>query len=496
MQSPSNTPDAATNPSPPSGARPLYIGLDLGTSYIKGGILDLGALTIRNIARRPFPAPPNDLPALHHEVEPQAVIAATRALLDELLAQMPACAGILISSQMHGFLLADDQGTPLTRLITWQDQRAISQIPAHGAPTPLAALESKLTPTDRQTLGNGFKASLPLCALYTMICQNQLPTHAVVWSLSDYVLTCLDTPNPTAERSVAEPTIAAAFGTYDFATHTWHTDLLDRLGLDKLHWPRLVPATEVVARYPGPHGPIPVYPGLGDHQCATLGSLLQPNELALNISTGSQVSLLNPGWTPSASYESRPYFDGRTLNTVTRVPAGRSLTALVQLLTELSRRQDLAVGDPWKTIVQAVDATPDTDLDVNLSFFAGTFGDAGHIGHIREENLTVGHLFRAAFHNMAENYAQCAQWLGWPPAGHDGESLPRRLVFAGGLAQNFSALRTIITQRLNARASRMSPHAEDTLLGLLAVALVIQGQAADLDAACHTLGETLGVSSV
>ena len=74
-----------------------------------------------------------------------------------------------------------------------------------------------------------------------------------------------------------------------------------------------------------------------------------PAELSLNISTGSQVSLLTETPLPG-NYQTRPYFAGRFLNTITHLPAGRSLNALVELLGELALAEGHVLRDPWSTI--------------------------------------------------------------------------------------------------------------------------------------------------
>jgi hypothetical protein len=95
-------------------------------------------------------------------------------------------------------------------------------------------------------------------------------------------------------------------------------------------------------------------------------------------------------------------------------------------------------------------------------------GSSGRIGNIREDNLTVGHLFAAAFRAMADNYAACARRLA-PGGGW------RRVVFSGGLAQRFSRLRREILGRLGGPDSRLCSSTEDTLLGLLALGRVCVG---------------------
>ncbi|MBC7853658.1 MAG: hypothetical protein IAF94_09500, partial [Pirellulaceae bacterium] len=111
-------------------------------------------------------------------------------------------------------------------------------------------------------------------------------------------------------------------------------------------------------------------------------------------------------------------------------------------------------------------------LAANLAFFEGPLGSRGSISNITTENLSVGTLFRAAFRNMAENYATCAAPLS-PENNWD------RIVFSGGLAQKLPLLRQFILEKLPGE-SRLCSSAEDTLLGLLVISLVISGRAKNL----------------
>jgi sugar (pentulose or hexulose) kinase len=154
---------------------------------------------------------------------------------------------------------------------------------------------------------------------------------------------------------------------------------------------------------------------------------------------------------------------------------------LVGLLTELATAQGTAVKDPWSEIVRATAAVGDSDLGVDLAFFAGPMGNRGGISQISTENLTVGHLFRAAFRSMAENYAVCAARLS---PGREW----RRLVFSGGVAQKLELLRQFIQERIGGEA-RICPNSEDTLLGLLVVSLVVSERARDLEAASRLVRE-------
>jgi hypothetical protein len=186
---------------------------------------------------------------------------------------------------------------------------------------------------------------------------------------------------------------------------------------------------------------------------------LQPGELSINVSTGSQVSQLTDRLTPG-DYQTRPWFGGKFLNVITHIPAGRSLQVLMDLLTELPRAAGIDLADPWERVQSAAEAVADSGLAVDLAFFSGPMGNEGSVTHITTENLTAGRLFRAAFHNMARNYNICAARI-----------CPARdwtnVVFSGGLVQKNPLLREMILLELGTASHRIAAATEDTLTGLM-----------------------------
>ncbi len=449
-----------------------FIALDLGTTFIKGALLDLDGLRLHHIQRLPFPDPLPNLPPLFYEVDPNAVVATVRALIADLLAHAPACEGVVMCTQMHGLVLCNEQGKALSNVITWQDQRVLTPHPA-GNGSYFERLRSQLGAQERRQLGNELQPSRPLCFLYWLAENGQLPPAAIPAGIADFVIANLCASVPSMEL-----TGGAAHAALNLETLGWHQPLVERLGLNNLQWPRLVAFGEVVGTLAIEGKTLPFYTPVGDHQCALVGAFLDTDELSLNISTGSQVSLLTEQLL-LGDYQTRPFFDGRFLNTITGVPAGRALNHLVELLIELPRAQGIAVVDPWHYIVEAASRVSASDLEVNLAFFDSAGGQNGHITHIREDNLSVGHLFHAAFQNMAENYARSAQRLSTQPTW-------QRLVFSGGLAQKIPLLRTIIQRKFTTK-TRLCASTEDTLLGLLALALVASGRQPSVAAATQHL---------
>lgn len=434
----------------------LFIGIDLGGSFIKGAVLDLDALCLKHVHRIPFPEFITGIHPLHREVDPKKIVAAVRQLVKQLLPQAPNCAGIVLCGQMHGFVLVNEHGDQLSNFVSWQDQRALMPHPS-GKGTYYDVLAQKVTQTERQQLGNELRPGLPLSVLFWMAEEKYLPkAGAIPASLPDFAVASLCSSPPTTQA-----TNAAAHGAFNLVSQEWDRTVLAKLGQDRLKWPDLRYLGEVAGFLNVDSTLVPCYTPIGDQQCALLGAYLEDGELSLNIATGSQVSMTCPRL-EFANYQTRPFFDGKFIKTVTHIPAGRSLNALINLLTELARGQDREFPDSWVYIERCIANIHETDLSVKISFFDSACGDYGQILNMREENMTVGHLFRAAFQCMADNYYMCALRLSPERAWTD-------LVFSGGLAQKLEALREVIQNKFQV-GYRLSVSKEDTLLGLLVLA--------------------------
>lgn len=440
-----------------------YLAIDLGTSFIKGAVLELDPPRLSFVLRVPFPRPLPSLPTGHWEYSPSEVVGAARDLLETLSGLCPEPAGIVMCGQMHGLVLAKPTGQALSNCITWRDQRALE---AHllGGGSYYDELRRRIGERMWMETGNELRPGFPLTTLFWMAENGVLPEGpAVPASLLDFVAASLCGTSP-----VTEPTNAAAHGALRLQSMLWHEELIRHLGLTRLAWPAIQPFHRPIGQIGLAGRPVPFYTPVGDQQCALAGAFLREGELSLNISTGSQVAMLSHSY-QAGDYQTRPYLDGDYLRTITHIPAGRSLDLLMGLLREIPAAEGHSLSDPWGYAAEEASRVGETDLRVDLSFYASIKGNRGAVENIGEENLTVGHLFRAAFQGMRDNYWEQAHRLD--PGGSW-----NRLVFSGGVAQKAALLRDIICERFN-KPGRVSVSSEDTLAGLLAMALVCDGRA-------------------
>lgn len=441
-----------------------YLGIDIGSTFIKGGVLDLDAAAIRHVERLPFPGPVRGLDAAFREYDPIEILTTTRALLDRLHRHAPDATGIVLCCQMHSLVLVTPDGNPCSTLISWQDERALVVDPVTGT-SAFDELRSRLTHDEWREMGYEPRPGVPLSFLFWMSRYGRLPSHPVIAS----ALPALIVSGLCHTPPCLDPTNAHSCGAVNVETMSWHRPVLDKLGLAALHWPKIVPQGTVPGEALVGGKRLAVHAPVGDFQCAQAGAFVEDDELSINISTGSGVLQISPRL-QSGDFQTRPFFDGRWAKCITHIPGGRALAAMLKLLGELATAEGHTLRDPWDYILAETGKLPDTDLQIDPAFYFGATGDHGSLANVREDNMTVGHVFLAAFRGMADNYAKYARRIS--PAGDWS-----RLVFSGGVALKVPRLRELICERLGA-AHRTAASGEDTLLGLLTCAMAFSGRTA------------------
>lgn len=445
-----------------------FVGIDIGTSFIKGAVLDVDACTIRDAKRLPFPDQLPGLDPLFFEFSPHEILTAVAGCIHDLIKVAGVCDGIVMCNQMHSMVLMNENGDVHSNCIGWRDQRALQSQPSSNS-SYYEDYTGRLTAAQRKALGNERPVGTPASFLYWFAKQGLLEAGTRGVSIGDFVLSKLCGAAPSID-----PTNAMAFELLDLTSMSWHEEVIAELGLDVQNLPALAMQGDVIGYLDHKGRKIPCYAPVGDYQCALAGAMLNPSDLSINISTGSQVSRISTSLA-LGDYQTRPFFDGKFTSTVTHLPAGRALNILVDLLTELPRLSGDTVSDPWRWITAASAASGPTDLEARISFFPGPCGTRGSISGIGERNLTVGSLFRAAFENMAENYHACALQI-WP------EQTWGRIVLSGGLAHKIPLLHQIIADRFE-KDTRLCEITEDTLSGLLMMALAFGGTVESMEQA-------------
>ena len=435
------------------------IGIDIGSTTIKGALLEPGGNLSKVIEKQPFPEPVIGLNTSHFEIDPLGVYRAVLKVIRQLLVHSPQANRLYLCGQMGGAMLCDRNGCPVSRYISWRDQRFFQK--DKSGKQLIESVRDMLGNETLAELGQELKSGSTSVLLHTLVKSQNASEGMYPATIADGVAAYLCRKPPKTH-----PTMAIGMLDLKFSNPVWHRGLIDSLQLNHLEWLDL-------AEIDKPYGianidgvTLEVFPAVGDQQAALLGAGLVPGELSLNVSTGAQVSCIVDRMTVG-QHQTRHFFNSQLLNTITHIPAGRSLHSIVDILTELSRVQGLPIGDPWNTLVRLmneIEFNPtDHKLEVGLSFYSSPVGENGYISGITLENFSIGRIMVAATRNLAENLLKCSEMLStrrnWS-----------RVRLSGGLAQTLPHLTRYIGHYFGSDVLVESASIEETLSGLAILA--------------------------
>jgi sugar (pentulose or hexulose) kinase len=426
--------------------------VDIGGTFLKGATLSLGDGQIISTIRRPGPSlvlTKDGQATLSADHLRDAVIGLCRELKAFGRGQLR---GIFLTGQMHGVVLTDHHGIPVTDIITWRDHLMVSE-QGHIV-SPVEVVRMRLDETRLMALGNELREGLPVCSLLARRSRGLETDGLTAHSLISYCANALIGFSTSPKMHVTD---AAAHGLFDVINRCWDQTTLELLGLDRIVLPDVLYSVLPVGQ--SSEFDCDVFAAVGDQQAALLGMQLLEGELSLNIATGSQVSAISS--LPKRATQTRPYFDSRYVATFTHIPAGRALNVLVELVTELS---SLTQDEAWATIAKKVDREENVELDIDLSYFPSLTGASGRISNIREGDISVGQLFKSAVYAMAKNYRQFARKI-FP------DDQFNSVVISGGLATRFPPLLKEIKSEFGSRNYRISSNDDASLDGLRQISM-------------------------
>lgn len=282
--------------------RTFVLGIDIGTGSVKAVAINSEGKTLHTAAY-------SYAQQTGSEQDPFAIETCVRRSIRDCAQQLQAPSIISFSSAMHGLMVVDEKGQPLTKLITWQDARA-----------------SKIAAAVRHTAAGD--------ELYR---HTGAPTHAM---LPLFKIAWLREQAPelfqAASRFISikewiwfrlfgvfeiDHSIAGATGLFDPHTKDWHAPALQLAGIKAGQLSQLVPTTfirhlenETIAaelKLP-PHTAFCI--GASDGCLANMGSAaITPGTCAVTIGTSAAVRIGSPTALYDAAYMPFSYLlDGQT----------------------------------------------------------------------------------------------------------------------------------------------------------------------------------------
>ena len=425
-----------------------FITIDCGASFVKAALFNgYGEIVGKAVKQSPFGK--NQIDALTPLV---------RDICDEFLQKSGDKVCLRISNEMHGFILADENGTPITDYISWQKEYGRMSIDGGTACDILSTPEYS---ADILHTGMPLRAGLPsvnLLYLKKIGKLNDIKTPIYFYTLGDYLLRILADTQP-----VCHLTNAAATGLVDLTGGNWNERLLNAVAPAQIVFPKIgTTATEFVRGGKS----VTALPAIGDQQAALYGAnLSRCDELSFNMGTGGQVSRITSTLKFSPHYQLRPFLDGNYIKTIPHLPCGRALNVYIRFLSDVLKIFDVEkdAADIWQNLLYAVEKSDDAGMKCDLSFFenAACTNRTGSITDIGEYSLTAGNLMKAVFKQLADNFVVASRKLS-------DDNLPvRKILFSGGVSRKIKFIRDRIIAAYGVEDFEVA--ADETLKGLLRI---------------------------
>lgn len=378
--------------------------------------------------------------------------------------------GIVLCSEMHGFAVLDLDDQPLSNYISWKDERSLEE---HAGQSAFAQVAGALGKDFKRITGMKMRPGFAPMNFVQLARESALPPAVRIVDLPAWLCR-----TNGAATGLAHPTMLAGLALYDIKRQEMAREISDTvfaLSGSRTHTDRAASAGQIAGYWQRDAGAqVPIYVGIGDHQCSLLGAgLVESDTLSINLGTGAQVSQLSRQQAP-AEAETRPYFGAHQLQTITHIPGGRALAEYIGFLQEVGGDRE----DFWARLAAVeLDSIQRSHLDFGLGLFPSARGydGGGHISHIGEGSLTLDHYLASLLRSFASQYLDLSRLF-------DPQEQLKRILLSGGIARRLPVLREFVAAATPYSTSGATL-LDESLLGLRTVALVAAGRAADVFAA-------------
>lgn len=364
------------------------LGIDIGTTTISSVVYDMDigrCLHVGTTENNSFIYTGQEWEKLQ---DVSVIIEKSVRVVEKCLLRWPDIKAIGLTGQMHGILYLDREGTCISPLYTWQDERA--NIPCEDGKT--------ITESIREKCGLDVPAGYGLATHLYNTEKGIVPDGAKsLCTIMDYLgMVLTGRKNPCIHISNA-----AGLGFFDVAKGVFDIDSIRMCGMDPMILPEITDQVMLL----GYHKGIPVMTALGDNQASFKGAVGEEiNTYLINIGTGAQISVLSDRYYEAPGSETRPFSGSRYLIAGSSLCGGRAYAMLENFFR--SYLQDSGQQcEPQYDVMEILARNRNQSLPelTVQTTFRGTRENPslrGSITNIGEDNLTPGNLIYGVLKGM------------------------------------------------------------------------------------------------
>lgn len=357
---------------------------------------------------------------------------------------------VLICSEMHGFALLNNNNEPVSNYISWKDERSADK---SGGASSFEILSAKLGGSFFQKTAMKPRACYPIFNFFHMLRNNEIgkTKDIKMVSLPEWLCACGGNSSGIAHNSMS-----AGLGFYNIYTGSFDEELIKAATENSVNLSFNEPSADITAggtiEIQGKE--IPVYTGVGDHQCAVLGAGNDETSVSVNLGTGSQVAIVSG---KNDISEKRPFFNGKLLSVITHIPSGRALNKFIDFLESVNPSTDF-----WKEFDKITfDEVAASDLNIDLALFesAWNYSGGGAVSGINESNFNLKNYMASLLRCYMEQYKKAIESLS-ASGEYD------KIILSGGIAAKIAVLKTYIGSITGCKVYIFENAYDETFAGL------------------------------
>lgn len=439
-----------------------FLLLDFGATRIKTAITDLDTGIFSHIRSHSFLPNCSEIKG-RYEISLPALKGQFLSICDLYHNQLGIhFEGIMICSQMHGFALLDGNNNPISNYISWKDERSLNSV--NGMNVYLH-IKNEFGNKFKKITGMAPRPGLPFINALHMAISSDFESDCKIVSLPEWFSLCCDDSN-----NLVHETMLAGSGFYDIHKKEVSNELMTmakKIADKTFKFNTLAPTGSISGYWHNYSERIPIYAGVGDHQCAVLGACNKPDQtISINIGTGSQVAIIDKKIIPD-SIELRPYFEYSMLSTITHIPAGRVFMEYLGFLESVCKNCVDTEVDFWASL-QKLDENDilNSTLYFDLGLFksAWNYKNGGMIANISEGNFNLKNYISSLLRCFVKQYLDVIKLM-------DPDYQINRYILSGGIPRRLPRLANIISELGKCRVLTAS-EVDETLVGLRTLGLI------------------------
>ena len=372
------------------------LGIDIGTTTISSVVMEngksLAQITYKNDSFLPTGNSWERIQSPAHIRE--TALEAVKTLITE----HPDVERIGVTGQMHGIVYVDREGTAVSPLYTWQDERGNQ--PYKDGQTYV----QHLCRISGYTLASGYG----LVTHFYNTVNGLVPANAAkLCTVHDYISMAL----AGASVPVTDYTDAASLGFFDVEARRFDVGMLEKIGFDTGLLPEV--SEGCIGSYKD-DPKIRIYAAIGDNQASFLGATNgDHNAILINVGTGSQFSVYTKDYIQCEGLETRPFPGSGYLLVGASLCGGRAYALLENFYRSIAKAYCGNASTCYDLMNALLEAggKPD-DLPKISPLFQGTRQNPdlrASITNLCADNFTPTHMTWAMLAGMASELHEMYQ---------------------------------------------------------------------------------------